>query len=810
MKYAKFLLLAGLMVLSIMAVLPTAAAPAATEEVPRTTISWVCESAHNYVNNFDYTWTKTVSGATKLKVTFEKIDLEANYDHLYIMDGANTVIYDIKSDYLSGCVTDWITGDTVKLRLKSDSSVTAWGFKTTTIEYEGSSTPPPSSYVLTNGVASTGNLATSSSTEIWNLAVGADAISMHVVLTCGSNDFDFFASNTDSTPDHSSKVFEGYSSGGEDVTQANPAAGTWYFMVNAYSGTGAYTLTVTVEYETAPPPPPPPPPPEDNVLENGVASTSSLSATGASEMWEIQVNSGAIKMESILTCGSADFDLYGKLGAEPTTSVYDWRGYTSGGEEVTFNNPGAGTWYVMVRSYSGGSSYSLTVTVTYQTADTTAPSVSITSPSNGATVGDTVTVQVSATDNVGVVGRAISIDGGAYTTSLSWDTTAVADGSHTIRARAWDAAGNYGYSSTITVTVENEVAPPPSNVLTSGTTATGSLAAQGATYTYTMAVEANCVSMYAVLTCGSADFDLYGRFGAAPTTSTYDWRGYTSGGEEVTTSNPGAGTWYIMVRSYSGTGAYGLTVTLDYDQTPPPPPPPPPTGDKFALLVGISNYKAINDLSYCDEDVNDWYNYLVNALGYDPANIIILGDGTSSYAKTPAGKATEANYKYYLNWLADQSGEISFITSGHGAGSGTGSSYLCAWDCGSGESGEDGDFYDTEIKAIMQTAVADKIFIFIDHCYSGGIGPELMAMSNSAKVYCTTTCTEDGYGYDDPASQNGAWTAEFLQDTLISHFGSSSSTTMEAAFDYASANYAHSGGDAAMEFDGNTGSTFTI
>lgn len=103
----------------------------------------------------------------------------------------------------------------------------------------------------------------------------------------------------------------------------------------------------------------------DNELENGVTVTSSLSATGATEMWTMQVDANALSMYSVLTCGSADFDLYGRLGAEPTTSTYDWRGYTSGGEEVTFSSPGAGTWYIMVRSYSGSGSYSLTVTITY-------------------------------------------------------------------------------------------------------------------------------------------------------------------------------------------------------------------------------------------------------------------------------------------------------------------------------------------------------------------------------------------------------------------------------------------------------------
>ena len=98
--------------------------------------------------------------------------------------------------------------------------------------------------------------------------------------------------------------------------------------------------------------------------------------------------------------------------------------------------------------------------------------------------------------------------------------------------------------------------------------------------------------------------------------------------------------------------------------------------------------------------------------------------------------------------------------------------------------------------------------VFIDHCYSGGIGPELMGLSNSQYIYCTTTCTADGYGWDDPTHNNGAWTYYFLDFSWQSHFGNNAGQSMETVYDYAAANYNHSGGDAPMEFDGNTGSSF--
>jgi len=242
-----------------------------------------------------------------------------------------------------------------------------------------------------------------------------------------------------------------------------------------------------------------------------------------------------------------------------------------------------------------------------------------------------------------------------------------------------------------------------------------------------------------------------------------------------------------------------------------------PTGSiskqKWAVIVGISDYKAISDLSYCDEDATDWYDYLTDssnfADGIEYTNIWVFGDGHTSNYPQHDGYATEYNVKNQLQYVADNAGPddtIAFITSGHGDGDGNWNSYLCMWDCGSGEDGEDGDFEDNEVAAILETAIASDIFVFIDHCYSGGMGDDLMAISNSENIYCTTTCTEDGYGYDDPSHSNGAWTYEFLEKYL---FGDPL-VTMEYNFDRASASYPHTGGDAAMEFDGDSSSTFYL
>jgi hypothetical protein len=112
------------------------------------------------------------------------------------------------------------------------------------------------------------------------------------------------------------------------------------------------------------------------------------------------------------------------------------------------------------------------VTTTGGGADTTAPSVTVTAPAAGAAVSGTTTVAANAADAGGVAGVQFKLDGanlGAEDTtapfSINWDTTTVADGSHTLTAVARDTAGNSATSSAVAITVSNS-APPPGSVMT--------------------------------------------------------------------------------------------------------------------------------------------------------------------------------------------------------------------------------------------------------------------------------------------------------------------------------------------------------
>jgi archaellum component FlaF (FlaF/FlaG flagellin family) len=104
--------------------------------------------------------------------------------------------------------------------------------------------------------------------------------------------------------------------------------------------------------------------------------------------------------------------------------------------------------------------------------DITNPTVSITTPSNNASVSGTIDIAANASDNIGVSLVKFIVDGALVGSdnsspySYSWNSVSVAAGIHTLTATATDAAGNAA-SYSISVTVNTTILPPPPSSLPS-------------------------------------------------------------------------------------------------------------------------------------------------------------------------------------------------------------------------------------------------------------------------------------------------------------------------------------------------------
>src|SRR5438876_267011 len=140
------------------------------------------------------------------------------------------------------------------------------------------------------------------------------------------------------------------------------------------------------------------------VANDTTAPTVSITspANGATVSGTITVSADAA--DDIGVVGVQFFGDGASLGAEDATAPYS----------ISFNTTGASnglhTLTAVARDAAGNRTTSAPVTITVAN-DTTAPTVSITSPANGATVSGTVTVTASAADNVGVAGGQFRVDG---------------------------------------------------------------------------------------------------------------------------------------------------------------------------------------------------------------------------------------------------------------------------------------------------------------------------------------------------------------------------------------------------------------
>jgi hypothetical protein len=122
---------------------------------------------------------------------------------------------------------------------------------------------------------------------------------------------------------------------------------------------------------------------------------------------------------------------------------------------------------------------------------------------------------------------------------------------------------------------------------------------------------------------GTGDADIYVRYGAAPTTSTYDYRPYKTGNNEtVTATTATAGTWYVMVRAYSGFSGVSLVGSFDGGSGGGGPQTANVDGSvdgKGEKLYNVTVSGGVIDLSLTWDNTNDLDLYLYNPSGTEVA-----------------------------------------------------------------------------------------------------------------------------------------------------------------------------------------------
>ncbi len=143
-----------------------------------------------------------------------------------------------------------------------------------------------------------------------------------------------------------------------------------------------------------------------------------------------------------------EFSVDGTLLSTQTSGNKDTFSYLWDADSAAVGSHG-----IVVTAYDNANNHSRdSISVTFQSSDVTPPAVTITHPSNGASLArDTIRIKAYATDNIGVTKVEFRVDASLLSTqtngtndtfSYLWDATSAAVGGHAITARAYDAANN--------------------------------------------------------------------------------------------------------------------------------------------------------------------------------------------------------------------------------------------------------------------------------------------------------------------------------------------------------------------------------
>src|SRR5207237_339922 len=136
--------------------------------------------------------------------------------------------------------------------------------------------------------------------------------------------------------------------------------------------------------------------------------------------------------------------------------------------------------------------------------------------------------------------------GGSWTVTLTAASTAAAT-TATFTVTGTSGTVSHSASASVTVTAANG-----DTQLQNGVAVTNLSGATNSQQFFFIAVPAGQASLTVQISGGTGDADLYVRFGAHPTTSTFDCRPFINGNNETCTfTTPVAGDYFVMLRGFA-------------------------------------------------------------------------------------------------------------------------------------------------------------------------------------------------------------------------------------------------------------------
>ncbi len=199
-----------------------------------------------------------------------------------------------------------------------------------------------------------------------------------------------------------------------------------------------------------------------------------------------------------------------------------------------------------------------------------------------------------------------------------------------------------------------------------------------------------------------------------------------------------------------------------------------PIRDKWALIVGISNYssKDIPRLRYASKDARDFRDYLVNEANFAPDHVRLLLDEQATQRRVLSELGTK-----FLARVAKPDDMVVLFFSTHGSPAQAdirGQNFIVASDSDPEDLYTTGIEMDKVVESIKSRVLSDRVLLVLDACHSGAVrtnskglfykgnfDAEQLALGTGQLVICSSEPNQQSW--ESKRYENGIFTRKLLE-----------------------------------------------
>lgn len=233
---------------------------------------------------------------------------------------------------------------------------------------------------------------------------------------------------------------------------------------------------------------------------------------------------------------------------------------------------------------------------------------------------------------------------------------------------------------------------------------------------------------------------------------------------------------------------FGSTILPVAAQTTPPA--DRPVKDKWALVVGISNFAHPElNLKYPAKDAQDFYNFLIKEGNFQPDHVKLLVDGQATKNKILSELGSR-----WLPHVANPDDLVLIYISSHGSASEMdvgGVNYIIAHDSDIDDLFTTGIEMQELARTIKRRVHSDRVVVMLDACHSGAASPAAKGLSRTGNIDAEELMQGSGQmvisssmpqqvSWELKNGQNGAFTKYLIEGLRVN----GQKTKLSEAFDF--------------------------